>query len=127
VTGQRSNQLSYTPAQGERDVKKIIPLRQGLVRNFVLEKSGQQTPRRWGWGTPLKKRAATRIKINVTFLRRFVNKLSFASSKIWHYAFDGILMWTARAAEHIRILPGIGIPKKIMLPAEQICSLSHAC
>jgi hypothetical protein len=22
---------------------------------------GQQTPRRWGWGTPLKKRAATRI------------------------------------------------------------------
>jgi hypothetical protein len=26
-----------------------------------FEKSGQQTPRRWGWGTPLKKRAATRI------------------------------------------------------------------
>src|ERR1043166_2882068 len=23
---------------------------------------GQQTPRRWGWGTPLKKRTATRIK-----------------------------------------------------------------
>ena len=23
---------------------------------------GQQTPRRWGWGTPLKKRAATRMK-----------------------------------------------------------------
>jgi len=22
---------------------------------------GQQTPRRWGWGTPLKKRTATRI------------------------------------------------------------------
>jgi hypothetical protein len=26
------------------------------------EKSGQQTPRRWGWGTPLKKRAATRMR-----------------------------------------------------------------
>jgi hypothetical protein len=26
-----------------------------------LKKSGQQTPRRWGWGTPLKKRAATRM------------------------------------------------------------------
>jgi hypothetical protein len=26
------------------------------------KKSGQQTPRRWGWGTPLKKRAATRIR-----------------------------------------------------------------
>jgi hypothetical protein len=24
-------------------------------------KFGQQTPRRWGWGTPLKKRTATRI------------------------------------------------------------------
>ena len=23
---------------------------------------GQQTPRRWGWGTPLKKRTATRIQ-----------------------------------------------------------------
>jgi hypothetical protein len=23
---------------------------------------GQQTPRRWGWGTPLKKRTATRTK-----------------------------------------------------------------
>jgi hypothetical protein len=26
-------------------------------------KFGQQTPRRWGWGTPLKKRPATRTKI----------------------------------------------------------------
>jgi hypothetical protein len=26
------------------------------------KKSGQQTPRRWRWGTALKKRAATRIK-----------------------------------------------------------------
>ncbi len=25
------------------------------------KKFGQQTPRRWGWGTPLKKRAATRM------------------------------------------------------------------
>jgi hypothetical protein len=24
-------------------------------------KFGQQTPRRWGWGTPLKKRTATRM------------------------------------------------------------------
>ncbi len=28
----------------------------------IKGRSGQQTPRRWGWGTPLKKRAATRIK-----------------------------------------------------------------
>lgn len=42
---------------------------------------GQQTPRRWGWGTPLKKRTATRIRkqsrndralVNLTFhLRDF--------------------------------------------------------
>ncbi len=35
---------------------------------------GRQTPRRWGWGTPLKKRAATRTPHNVTFWRIFVNK-----------------------------------------------------
>ena len=26
----------------------------------VKKKFGQQTPRRWGWGTPLKNRTATR-------------------------------------------------------------------
>ena len=35
---------------------------------------GQQTPRRWGWGTPLKKRTATRM-LNVTTWKHFVNKL----------------------------------------------------
>ena len=35
---------------------------------FDLQKFGQQTPRRWGWGTPLKKRAATRM-IKVYFGR----------------------------------------------------------
>jgi hypothetical protein len=61
VTGQRSNQLSYAPARGKcrleeawRRVKFwFLP---GEFRIF-----GQQTPRRWGWGTPLKKRAATRM------------------------------------------------------------------
>jgi hypothetical protein len=28
----------------------------------MVIKSGQQTPRRWGWGTPLKKRTATRMR-----------------------------------------------------------------
>ena len=31
VTGQRSNQLSYTPAKGERDDKKSFARRQVLV------------------------------------------------------------------------------------------------
>ncbi len=29
------------------------------------ERFGQQTPRRWGWGTPLKKRTATRITVKL--------------------------------------------------------------
>jgi hypothetical protein len=33
----------------------------GLENSGETKKSGQQTPRRWGWGTPLKKRAATRM------------------------------------------------------------------
>jgi hypothetical protein len=77
VTGQRSNQLSYTPREGERENKKKRHARQVLLCSFLgdfltrilvpdpipsLIKSGQQTPRRWGWGTPLKKRTATRIR-----------------------------------------------------------------
>jgi hypothetical protein len=31
-----------------------------LPRQAEEKRFGQQTPRRWGWGTPLKKRAATR-------------------------------------------------------------------
>ena len=58
VTGQRSNQLSYAPAQelgklGEDDFQV-----NGLFKRF-----GQRTPRRWGWRTPLKKRTAARIKL----------------------------------------------------------------
>src|SRR5215831_2142490 len=56
VTGQRSNQLSYAPAFGAAERKDTPSPRQAEVEKF-----GQQTPRRWGWGTPLKKRTATRI------------------------------------------------------------------
>jgi hypothetical protein len=43
--------------------------------NLKIKRFGQQTPRRWGWGTPLKKRTATRIKIldNSRDLSREVN------------------------------------------------------
>jgi hypothetical protein len=39
VTGQRSNQLSYTPAMGDMDNKKIIAQRQGLVGGFWIKKN----------------------------------------------------------------------------------------
>src|SRR5947207_13862509 len=32
-----------------------------LASRYIGKRFGQQTPRRWGWGTPLKKRTATRI------------------------------------------------------------------
>jgi hypothetical protein len=34
----------------------------------------QQTPRRWGWGTPLKKRAATRTPVNYATTAHPVNR-----------------------------------------------------
>jgi hypothetical protein len=65
VTGQRSNQLSYTPAQngGGKVLNGFLLVNREF--SFAAEKKrfGQQTPRRWGWRTPLKKRAVTRIKI----------------------------------------------------------------
>jgi hypothetical protein len=66
VTGQRSNQLSYTPARSTRQYLKS-PIASNFFTGFSCPRAkkrafGQQTPRRWGWGTPLKKRTATRTK-----------------------------------------------------------------
>ncbi|MEI8290683.1 MAG: hypothetical protein WCH99_14545, partial [Verrucomicrobiota bacterium] len=65
VTGQRSNQLSYTPAKGDVTIDKVQSGVKFCWGQQVKEKSGQQTPRRWGWGTPLKKRTAARIEWNL--------------------------------------------------------------
>jgi hypothetical protein len=48
---------------------------------FFKNKFGQQTPRRWGWGTPLKKRAATRIAL----MSQFCHDLSTALLLIFHF------------------------------------------
>ena len=56
VTGQRSKPIELRPRNGADKAKRSLGKRQA-----ALKKSGQQTPRRWGWGTPLKKRTATRI------------------------------------------------------------------
>jgi hypothetical protein len=92
VTGQRSNQLSYTPAKkGGAEVKKCFQGGQAANRHklsrertsgvFFKNKFGQQTPRRWGWGTPLKKRAATRIAL----MSQFCHDLSTALLLIFHF------------------------------------------
>ena len=101
VTGQRSNQLSYTPAVGDDQTRKSFPHRQGLRGKISVaagnKKFGQQTPRRWGWGTPLKKRAATRIFTMLRFgngmsilLSRKSATLSFKSPKT--FKFSGLLV-----------------------------------
>jgi hypothetical protein len=41
--------------------------------SFEKKVFGQQTPRRWGWGTPLKKRAATRTKLRYIAFAGIVN------------------------------------------------------
>jgi hypothetical protein len=65
VTGQRSNQLSYTPApNGSAKLRNVAASVNGLPQFFAKRGFGQQTPRRWGWGTPLKKRTATRTKFS---------------------------------------------------------------
>ena len=66
VTGQRSNQLSYAPAMGLVKLEDAS----GSVKEVWRNKFGQQTPRRWGWGTPLKKRTATRM-IHSCFFEAF--------------------------------------------------------
>ena len=57
VTGQRSNQLSYTPDWEGGKLGHAAHFVNGQKKRF-----GQQTPRRWGWRTPLKKRSVARIK-----------------------------------------------------------------
>ena len=63
VTGQRSNQLSYAPAKrGGKVVNTLVLVNREPGFRREEKRFGQQTPRRWGWRTPLKKRAVTRIK-----------------------------------------------------------------
>ena len=41
VTGQRSNQLSYTPAMGETDNKKLLTVRQVLLQDVCVRFSSK--------------------------------------------------------------------------------------
>jgi len=52
--------LSYTPARGANSSQP--PAERQASRRLIKTAFEWQTPRRWGWGTPLKKRAATRTE-----------------------------------------------------------------
>ncbi len=60
----RKNHEFENPMSGVLSLELAIKCRgmlEGMERRGK-KRFGQQTPRRWGWRTPLKKRAATRIK-----------------------------------------------------------------
>jgi hypothetical protein len=46
----------------------------------LLETFGQQTPRRWGWGTPLKKRPAARTNLLYFTQKPFVKLYTAAAA-----------------------------------------------
>jgi hypothetical protein len=78
VTGQRSNQLSYTPAMGETENKKIIAKRQDLVRNFVFGDIRAADAKEVGVGNPAEETCCYPNSTNVTTVRTFVNCLSLS-------------------------------------------------
>ncbi len=79
---ERTNEFSR-PASQRRSMKSSCSaechkwLSHAATRcNCSTNQFGQQTPRRWGWGTPLKKRAATRTVILYDWIGWVVNLLS---------------------------------------------------
>ncbi len=69
VTGQRSNQLSYTPREGETKGKKIITQRQDLVRDIVLgvlKNIRAADAKEVGVGNPAEETCCYPNEINVT-------------------------------------------------------------
>ena len=77
VTGQRSNQLSYTPAMGERENKKINGRRQDLVGAVSqFEKIRAADAKEVGVGNPAEETCCYPNIFNVTVRLLFVNKLS---------------------------------------------------
>ena len=89
VTGQRSNQLSYTPAKGNVKVKKTdarvkfcfsaflrLTPRLSCARNFELNKIRAADAKEVGVGNPAEETCCYPNEINVTFPQLFVNRLS---------------------------------------------------
>jgi hypothetical protein len=61
--------------------ENVLKERSRVKWNYTCGKSGQQTPRRWGWGTPLKKRTAARTELLYGTTDDFVNWLLTSQQK----------------------------------------------
>ena len=58
-------------------IQELVKLGEVVFQvNGLFKRFGQQTPRRWGWGTPLKKRTTTRIKFES--MLGFLSEMSIA-------------------------------------------------
>ena len=76
VTGQRSNQLSYTPAMGDKQTRESSTQRQVLVREFIgsdKKKIRAADAKEVGVGNPAEETCCYPNISNVTFLKRIVN------------------------------------------------------
>ena len=83
VTGQRSNQLSYTPASGEQNGRKINSARQrGIVTKAIRAADAKEV----GVGNPAEETYRYPNRFQVTTPATFVNTLSFALSFARHFA-----------------------------------------
>jgi len=87
--------LSYTPAPRIRKVGKSFAHVNGQLEE--QERFGQQTPRRWGWGTPLKKRTATRITTKLKLSK--ILSTSYLGLSTLHHRASETQFQAARPAE----------------------------
>ena len=94
VTGQRSNQLSYTPAKtGTRRLKEVF----GSVKFCFGRISGglkirAADAKEVGVGNPAEETCCYPNEFNVTFPQLFVNRLSLATIAI-HWLINRLISW----------------------------------
>ena len=98
VTGQRSNQLSYTPAKGDETIKNPPPTVKFWFQVFG-ERSGMAgggnkkiraaDAKEVGVGNPAEETCCYPNNCNVTFRSHFVNKLSNRSGSLNILALPG--------------------------------------
>jgi hypothetical protein len=82
VTGQRSNQLSYTPARGMGNLKEGFESVKFWFDILAVPKIRAADAKEVGVGNPAEETCCYPNVHNVTILQRFVNSLSSAASTL---------------------------------------------
>ena len=96
VTGQRSNQLSYTPRKrGDAKIKEDSSCVKFWLGGFGLNIRAADA-KEVGVGNPAEETCCYPNGVNVTFLRLFVNKLSLTRpvfTGLWAFLSLGFTRW----------------------------------